>query len=483
MRFLICGVMVLSGFVGGALWVEGAERDGVSGRVNVVMIVVDDLGWRDLGCYGSGLYRTPHIDRLAKEGMLFTDAYSAHPRCVPARVGMMTGKYPSRLGVPGATDRSLIHAMPLGEVTVGEAMKEGGYRTGYIGKWHLGKVGGGPGAQGFEVSIAAGAAGAPASYHSPYLGKGKEATIPDVTGTADGEYLTDRLGEEAVGFIEAHQGEAFFLVLAHYAVHTPLEGKADYVAEYENVLGGTFSKNAQIANDVVGAYKTSQNHPVYAAMVQSVDDSVGRVMETLEKCGLSERTVVLLTSDHGGLSSRGAESNRELATSNLPLRHGKGWIYEGGVRVPLIVKWPGVVEAGAVSEAVVTGTDHYPTLLEMGGLDLRPKQHVDGVSYVGALRGEAHDRGVVFWHSPLGRPTQTGDVNGSAMREGKWKLIEWYDDELVELFDLSVDEGERENLAQKRPEVAERMLEQLRAWRKKTAKNENLHKHFGEPRR
>jgi arylsulfatase A-like enzyme len=452
---------------------------GAAERVNVVLIVVDDLGWRDLGCYGSGLYRTPHIDRLASQGVRFTDAYSAHPRCVPSRVGLMTGKYPSRLGVPGATDRSLIHAMPLRETTVGEAMREGGYRTGFIGKWHLGKDGGGPAAQGFEVSIAAGAAGAPASYHAPYLGKSKEPVMPDVTGAPKGEFLTDRLSAEAVGFIEKHQDGLFFLVLSHYAVHTPIEGKKEYVEAYEKALGKPFSKNAKIANDVVGAYKTTQNHPVYAALVQSVDDSVGRVMATIERLGLSERTVVMLTSDHGGLSSRGQDSKRELATSNLPLRHGKGWIYEGGVRVPLIVKWPGVTKAGAVSDAVVTGTDHFPTILEMGGMDSQPKHHLDGVSYTPALRGDAHDRGAIFWHSPLGRPTQTGDVNGTAMRLGHYKLIEWYDDEVVELFDLSADIGERENLVEKNPRIAKRMLDELRAWRKKTAKNENLHKHFG----
>jgi len=449
-------------------------------RPNIVMLLVDDLGRQDVGVYGSSLYETPNMDRLAADGMRFENAYTAHPRCVPSRVATMSGRYPASYGVPGFQDNSLgPHALPLSAVTFAEVLGEAGYETGYIGKWHLGKKGGDPSQQGFSTSIMAGKSGAPPSYFWPYEksrsggGKGFE----DYSGGQEGEYLTDRLTDEAIGFIEQNKDRPFLLVLAHYAVHTPIEAPEPMVDKYRGIItergipdGGPRS-DRDVVVDNTGQVKTVQNNPTYAAMVESVDRNLGRLVARLEELGLSDNTAIVLTSDHGGLSSRGLENKRELATSNLPYRHGKGWLYDGGIRVPLIVKWPGRVAAGGVSAVQVTGTDHYPTLLEMAGVDLRPEAHRDGRSYLPALRGESYTRDPMFWHSSLGRPSQTGDTRSSAVIDGPWKLIQWYsleDDSIqrTELYDLAADPGEHHDLYAAHPEQAKRLEALLNDWKR-----------------
>jgi arylsulfatase A-like enzyme len=433
----------------------------VTARPNFVFVLVDDLGRQDVGVYGSSLYETPNMDRLAADGMRFDNAYVAHPRCVPSRLAVFSGRYPASYGVPGFVDyKSTKHALPLSAVTFGEALQEAGYETGYIGKWHLGKAGGEPLHQGFGTSIMAGASGAPPSYFWPYekrLGTDDGKGFEPYTGGEEGEYLTDRLTEEALRFIEDKKGKPFLLVLAHYAVHTPIQAPEELSDKYRQKIrdkgipeGGPKS-DRDVAVDNTGQYKTIQNNAVYAGMVESVDTNLGRIVDRLEELGLSENTVLILSSDHGGLSSRGLESNRELATSNLPYRHGKGWLYDGGLRVPLIVKWPGKVEPGSVSSVQVTGTDHYPTLLDLAGVPLRPEQHRDGRSYRAAMQGETYQRDPMFFHSALGRPAQTGDTRSSAVIDGDWKLIQWYslEDESIErteLFNLENDPYEREDL-------------------------------------
>ena len=448
---------------------------------NFIMVLVDDLGRQDVGVYGSSLYQTPNIDQLSRDGMRFDNAYVTHPRCLPSRLSLMSGRYPASYGIPGFQDRKLgKHALPLSDTTFAEILKSAGYQTAYIGKWHIGKEGGGPSHQGFDTSIMAGHSGATPSFFLPYekpaKGKSKKGFEP-YDGGEKGEYLTDRLTDEALAFIEQKKDSPFLLVLAHYAVHTPIEAPEPLSDKYRKIIadkniskGGPKSDN-DVVVDNTGQVKTVQNNPVYAAMVDSVDANLGRIIEKLEALGLSENTVIILTSDHGGLSSRGLENTRELATSNLPYRHGKGWLYDGGIRVPMIVKWPAKIQAGSVSQVQLTGTDHYPTLLELAGLPLQPEQHRDGESYMPALLGKNYQRSPMFWHSSLGRPTRTGDTRSSAVIDGDWKLIQWYslkDESIdrIELFNLADDPGEQTDLSKQQPEKLAELDAMLNSWKK-----------------
>ena len=465
-----------------------------SAQPNFIMLLVDDLGRQDVGVYGSSLYQTPNIDQLASDGMRFDNGYVAHPRCLPSRLGMMSGRYPASYGVPGFQDRKLgKHALPLSDTTFAEILKSAGYQTAYIGKWHIGKEGGGPSHQGFDTSIMAGHSGATPSFFLPYeksaSGKSKKGFEP-YDGGEKGEYLTDRLTDEALAFIEQKKDSPFLLVLAHYAVHTPIEAPEPLSDKYRKIIadkgitrGGPKSDN-DVVVDNTGQVKTVQNNPVYAAMVDSVDANLGRIVDKLDALGLSENTVIILTSDHGGLSSRGLESTRELATSNLPYRHGKGWLYEGGIRVPMIVKWPAKVKAGSVSQVQLTGTDHYPSLLAMAGLPLQPEHHRDGESYMPALQGKNYQRSPMFWHSSLGRPPQTGDSRSSAVIDGDWKLIQWYsltDEsiERVELFNLVADPGERQDLSRQQPQKVDELQAMLNEWKSSVNARLGRFKHSG----
>lgn len=441
-------------------------------KPNIVMLLVDDFGRQDLSTYGSNFYETPNIDQLAAEGMRFDNAYVAHPRCVPSRVAIFSGSYPTRFGVPQG-ERVGKHQLPLTAVTFGEHLKDAGYQTGYVGKWHLGKHGGGPTKQGFDTSIMAGHWGAPPSYYFPYTKvnkAGKNKGFAKVEGDKD-EYLTDRLTDEAIGFIEQKKDKPFLLVLAHYAVHTPIEGKPALVNKYKakmkklGIADAGPKSDADLVKNSTGYHKTIQNNPDYAAMVESVDISVGRIEAKLKALGLDDNTIIILTSDHGGLSSRGLKSSRELATSNEPYRHGKGWIYDGGTRVPLIVKWPRKIKAGAISNVQVTGTDHYPTILQMAGLPLAPQDHKDGVSYLAALNNDKTPRKAMFWHSPAARPSKTGDTNSSAIIEGDWKLLDFWSEGRIELYNLKDDKSEANNLAKAMPEKTANMLSKLNHWK------------------
>ena len=454
---------------------------GEKAQPNFVFVLVDDLGRQDVGVYGSSLYETPHMDKLAANGMRFDNAYVTHPRCLPSRLSLMSGRYPASSGIPGFPDRkNTRHALPLATVTFAEVLRDAGYQTGYIGKWHLGKKGGEPSYQGFETSIMAGASGAPPSYFFPYekrSGGSEFKQFEPYTGGEEGEYLTDRLTDEALQFIEAMKDSPFLLVLAHYAVHTPIQAPKEISEKYREKIkesgipeGGP-KGDRDVAIDNTGEYKTVQNNAVYAAMVESVDTNLGRIEEHLDKLGLSDNTVIILSSDHGGLSSRGLGNTRVLATSNLPYRHGKGWLYDGGIRVPLLVKWPGKIEAGSVSGVQVTGTDHYPTLLEMAGVPLKPEHHADGRSYWPALQGQTYTRDPMYFHSALGRPAQTGDTRSSAVIHGDWTLIQWYslEDESIErteLFNLANDPYEREDLVASNTEKAGELEAMLNEWKR-----------------
>ena len=397
-----------------------------SGRTNIILFFVDDFGQRDLSCYGSTLYETPNMDQLAAEGMRFTDAYAAYPRCVPSRQGLISGKYPCRLENEMLQSGDHKHHLPLSDVTFGEVLKESGYRTCYIGKWHLGKEGGDPGAQGFDTVIHAGSAGATGDYYYPFPSE-KGLSVVNPVGGKEGDYLTDRLTDKAVEYIATNKSNPFLLVMAHYAVHTPIQAPEDLKKKYQRKLRkagiavGGKKQDDDMVTDRQGVTKTIQNNPTYAGMVEKTDDSLGRIVQAVKDAGVADSTAIILTSDHGGLSTRGLKNKRALATSNAPLRQGKGSIFEGGTRVPLIVKWPGQVNGGSTSPVQVTGTDHYPTMLEIAGVPLQPKQHLDGRSYVDALRGKIYQRDPLFWYKWQARPDSTGDTRAISIIDGKYK--------------------------------------------------------------
>ncbi len=422
---------------------------------NIVLFLVDDLGWKDLGCQGSAVFETPHADSLAADGVRLTNAYAACPVCSPTRAALMTGRTPARVGLTGHITAILRHRYPehgrivppddrmflaLEEKTVAEALGEAGYVSASMGKWHLGSEAYWPTRQGFDLNVAGHTHGSPTTYWFPYLAPAKEwnPRIHNLEGGRPGEYLTDRLTDEALAFIEENQKKPFFLYLTHYAVHTPLEAPAALTAKYRR-------KPAVAASGV---------DPVYAAMVEKTDDSLGRVLAKLEELGIADNTLVIFTSDNGGLMS---------ATDNRPLRAGKGYLYEGGIRVPLIFRWPERLEAGAESSTAAISHDLYPTILEAAGARGPADRPLDGESLLGWLEGKTAppDERELYWYYPHYSPQ--AQQPGSALRKGRWKLIEHYDPPAAELYDLAADPGETRDLADAQPARRDAMLERLRA--------------------
>lgn len=414
---------------------------------NVVLILVDDLGWTDLGCYGSDFYQSPHIDRLARDGMRFTASYSACTVCSPTRAALLTGKYPARLhitdwipGKPPENPKLVVpdftRYLPHEETTIAELLHDAGYATASIGKWHLGGSRYYPEKHGFDVNIAG--SDQPQTrpgYFAPY-------DIETIEQGPDGEYITDRLGEEADQFIRTHAERPFFLYLPHFAVHTPIEAKPEMVSRYE----------AQVKEGTRHAYAS------YAAMIDSMDQTVGRIRQTLDELQIADRTIIIFTSDNGG---------RVPTTSNAPLRVGKGSCYEGGVRVPLIVYWPKKTLAGSVCDTPVITMDIYPTILEMTGRSNTGDPPIDGVSLVPLLQenGELAERSL-FWHYPHYQHYQQGGTTPyGAVRRGDTKLIEFYDDNRVELYNLRKDVSEERDLAGDSPELVQSLRAELDAWR------------------
>lgn len=451
-------------------------------RPNFVFFLIDDLGWMDLGCYGSTFYETPNIDKLARQGMRFTDAYAACPVCSPTRASIMTGKYPARIHltdyIAGARKGMLLpadylHYMKLEETTIAETLKDAGYKTFFCGKWHLGDRPYYPEKQGFAINVAGYHASLPPSYYWPYKNKrwkwNPAIENLDLDKGGKGEYLTDRLTDESLEFLDTVGGGPFLLYLSHYAVHTPLQAKKELEIKYKAKaakLPDVNSKFKHAENQAYSAHEKAktvrlvQDHPIYAAMVHSVDESVGRITKKLRQLGLAENTVVIFMSDNGGLST--AEGS---PTSNVPLRAGKGWLYEGGIREPMFIKWPGGTKPGSICSEPVTSTDFYPTMLEMAGLSGKPEQHMDGISLVPLLKGQKSlDRKAIYWHYP--HYSNQGGRPGGAVRAGDYKLIEYYEDSSIELFNLRSDPGERDDLSKKMPEKADELRAMLRAWRK-----------------
>jgi arylsulfatase A-like enzyme len=441
-------------------------------RPNIVFFLADDLGQRDLGVYGSTFYETPNIDRLAKEGARFTDAYAACPVCSPTRASILTGQWPQRSGITdyiAADDANgpekwrrntaLLPApnrdrLALDSPTLAKALKAAGYATFFAGKWHLGPEGYWPENQGFDINQGGNERGGPyggRKYFSPYGN-------PRLKDGPEGEHLPDRLASETAKFITANRDRPFLAYFSFYSVHTPLMARADLQAKYE-AKRQRLGLEAKWGREHEREVRLVQEHAVYAGMVEAMDLAVGKVLAKLDEVGLRENTIVVFTSDNGGLST-----SEGWPTSNLPLRGGKGWMYEGGIRNPLIVRWPAVVAAGRVIDTPVSSPDHYPTLLEAAGVKPAPGQVLDGVSLLPLFRGGTLPERALFWHYP--HYGNQGGAPGAAIRRGNWKLIEWQEDQRVELFDLSRDPGEQNDLARRDPKRADALRAELVAWQK-----------------
>ncbi len=432
---------------------------------NIVLILADDLGWTDLGCYGSDLHLTPNLDALARGGMRFTEAYAASPVCSPTRASILTGKYPARLGMtiwregalaPPDRKRALlpppsIPDLPPSEITLAEALKQRGYLTAVVGKWHLGDAGHAPQSNGFDINIGGTHWGAPQTFFYPYSGSkrfgGEFRYVPGLEFGREGEYLTDRLTTEGLRVIDHAAGRPFFLYLAHHAPHTPIEGKPEIVRRYQaRIKAGMRHRNA-----------------AYAAMIESLDESVGRVAAHLKQRKLDGNTLLVFMSDNGGYIN---PFDGQPVTGNSPLRSGKGSLYEGGIRVPLIISGAGVAKPGTVESMPVLSTDLYRTLLDVAGHGGSEgyRAAVDSVSLAPLLAGGSRPapRGQMCFHYPHYYATTTPV---SAIRMGHWKLIEYFEGPRVELYDLANDPSEIRDLARARPEMARDLAQTLKAWR------------------
>jgi len=432
---------------------------------NVLLIHVDDLGWADIGVLGSDFYETPVINRLAAEGMLFTQSYAAAAICSPSRAALMTGKYPARMGITdwiyarfqgvGTTGLPGEYAenpnlplrtpknqgfLPLEELTLAERMKAQGYKTFHVGKWHLGEEGKYPEDQGFDRNFGGNDLGQPPSYFDPY-----EPATPTpfyafdrIAPRDSGEYLTDREGDEIVDFLHS-QSQKFFIHWAPYAVHTPIMAPQNLVEKYKSKAGG------------------KQKNPVYAAMVENLDQNVGKVLAALDRLKLTERTLVIFTSDNGGLIGNPANP----ITNNDPLRSQKGYPYEGGIRVPTVVKWPGKIPAGVQTDLPIVTLDWVPTILDYMGLSPR-EQGLDGKSLVDVLAGGTLQSRNLFWHFPHYRGADV--IPYSIIRSGEYKLIHYFDEQPDELFSLANDPRETTNLAAQLPDLVNQLKSSLNAW-------------------
>jgi arylsulfatase A-like enzyme len=422
-------------------------------RTNIILIMIDDLGWMDLHCQGNKRLDTPNIDKLASQGMRFTDAYAAAPVCSPTRASIMTGQSPARLRITNhLPDREqfqpdnaklrsaqTLEHLPLEHVTLAERLKEAGYATAFLGKWHLsgrGKDGDHaepklrPEHQGFDVNVGGCGLGGPPSYFEPYR-------IPNIKPRREGEYLPDRLADQAIDFIQANSNKPFFVALWNYTVHWPMQAPQNLVKKYESRIGPGV-KDAR-----------------YAAMIEAMDAAIGRVVVTLDKLKLADNTLVIFTSDNGGYGG---------VSDCRPLRAGKGYLYEGGIRVPLIVRWPGTVRSGTICQTPVISTDFYPTILEVAGLTPNKSKALDGESIVPLIsQKDRLKRKAIFFHYPNYAWHRSNRLGG-AIREGDYKLIKWYDDKSVELYNLADDLSEKNDLSQKMPRKAADLKQKIEAW-------------------
>jgi len=433
-------------------------------KPNILIIHTDDLGCHDLSISGSELYNTPHIDALAQEGVSFSNAYSSYPRCTPSRYGMMTATYPvnENKGHLGAIKESHNYI---------KQFTKAGYNAYYIGKWHLGKGDSTPKGFGFTSSYAAGEAGGIASRHYPFNtkrnGKPGKYLVPDVQEDGkEGDYASDLLTDATIKFMEqTPKDKPFLAVVAYYAVHTPIEAKkVDEDRNIEQLKTIHFGNAPEYIVEGEGRTKMLQDSPAYAGMVENVDENVGRLLHSLKSMGISDNTIVVFSSDHGGLSNDGNKGERILATSNFPLRAGKGWLYEGGIRVPLFIKWPKKLTPRVDTESIVLGMDVFPTLLDLAAD--KTLLGLDGKSYKQVLFGNEQwkDR-TVFWHSRKARPHSTGDIKTSAVRSGDYKLLHFYEKDVLELYNLKDDISEIYDMSKIYPQKTAKLLATLNQWK------------------
>jgi arylsulfatase A-like enzyme len=450
---------------------KGDKEKQPRAKPNVLFILADDLGWTDLGVYGSTFYETPNIDALAKGGIKFNHAYAASPVCSPTRASIMTGKYPSRIkttdwfGAPQPEEakvqafwktKKLLPAtynehLPLEETTMAEAFKANGYATFMAGKWHLGEEEKyWPENHGFDINKGGYGAGHPKSYFSPY-------NNPRLEDGPTGEYLAERLTNETITFIEQNKSKPFFAYFPLYEVHSPFQAKDSIIKKYEDKKKRLGLKDEYKTVDGVRT-RANQSFAVYAAMVEAMDNAVGRVLDKLKELGLEKNTIVVFFSDNGGLAT-----SEGLPTTNAPLRAGKGWIFEGGIREPLIIKYPPAIKKGSETNAPVISNDFFPTLLQLSGLPLMPQQHMDGISLVPLFQSKKIEREALYWHYP--HYGNQGGAPASAIRYGEWKLIEQFESNTFGLYDLAKDPGEKNNLIDKEPSIAKKLKTLLVDWR------------------
>ncbi len=478
--FLLAIVLVISSFVNNTRLSETTNR-------NIVVILVDDFGWTDLGCYGSSFYDTPNIDKLALDGVRFTNAYAACPVCSPSRASIQTGKFPVKTGVTdwipgraafqGATpyDRWIAadtkNDLELNETTIAEALKQKGYQTFFAGKWHLGETAPfWPEKQGYDINKGGWAAGSPKKnkeqglngYFPPY----GNPRLPD--GPSD-EYLPDRLTQETIKFINANQKKPFFVFLSFYLVHNPLQSKDSLIEIYKQkrITKELNEQNEFKTNEPWMQYATGgpshykeriiQGNPVYASMVRSLDDNLGKVLQTIDALNLSDNTLIIFTSDNGGLSTAEGE-----ATSNRPLRGGKGWLYEGGIRVPMIIRDPENPKSRLTNNMPASGIDIFPTVMDYAGIDLQPYTDIDGIDLLPMLNKKEWPKRPLFWYYP--HYSNQGGNPGSIIRLGDYKLIEDFETGKLELYNLADDIGEDHDLSSEKPKIRDELWYLLKKW-------------------
>lgn len=443
--------------------VNKAPKSTRTDKPNVLVIIADDLGYHDLSSTGSQIYQTPELDELANQSISFSNAYSSYPRCTPSRYGMITATYPVN------ENKGNLSKVNKDNMFI-NYFEDEGYHSMYIGKWHLGGDENIPSKIGFDESFAAGSAGGTGTHFYPFNTK-KHSKNPDkvlldvVEAGKEGDYLADLLTDKAIETIEKNADEPFFVVLSHYAVHTPIEAKDEDIDRNRTEINNfDFGDGPEYIEEGEGKRKMRQDDPVYAAMVENLDMNVGRLLDKLEELGIDDNTIVVFTSDHGGLSNSGYKWDRHLATTNLPLRAGKGHLYEGGIRVPLFIRWNKGLSSKKDDENVILGMDVMPTLLDLAIDKEMPK--VDGKSYENVINGkEDWSERAVYWHEDKARPHSTGDSKCNAMRQGKWKLLHFYEKGYYELYNLEEDISETENLADKETMQLEKMKSQLLAWK------------------
>lgn len=445
-------------------------------KLNVVFLLADDLGWADMGYNGSTFYETPNLDALAKESVRFNRAYAACPVCSPSRAAIMTGKNPVETGItdfimgnpaPWKANTRLMPApnkteLALEETTLAETMKAAGYTTYFAGKWHLGDEGFYPENQGFDINIGGSKKGQPLSWFSPYKN-------PNLKDGETGEYLPERLSEETCHFIETHKNTPFFAYHSFYLVHTPLKAKKDLIAKYQRKRDSLGLKDDMLpmGYDVYDVKKertvrSTQSHVTYAAMMEALDAAVGKIVQKLKTEGLYDNTLIIFTSDNGGLSTSEGQP-----TSNFPIRGGKGWMYEGGIRVPLLMRLPHNAQNGSQTDDVAWGGDFYATIAEATGVSVSKNQKLDGQSLMPVLQGKNQKTRTLYWHYP--HYGNQGGGPASCVMQGDYKLIHWYDDDRWELYNLKADREEKSNLLQKEATLALKMRKDLEKWLKKRA--------------